>query len=210
MIQWLDLQHFLQLQKEFEKNASPLQEFVSIGLYFKELDSIINQTPYYAEDKEVGKTVTWFGYLKNQPFYLMSFHDSPYAKSILGASSFEILADLEELGASFFKNITWINHYPIEARFSVFTFDRQDIKTEVYRSDSKEEADTTAHFLNQRGQTDSFYVDIAENLDSKWLVIEQRDEEEFEIARYADRISAEYFLRDYKKNNSNPLRLIQD
>ena len=209
-IQWLELKHFIELQAEFERSGNVLQENISVNLTFKEMDSIINRTPYYAEHDDVGKTVTWFAHLKNQAFYIMSFHDSPYPKTSVACGSFEILTELEDLGASFFKNITWINNYPENAVFSVFTYDRSDIKVEVYRADSKEEADTTAFFLNTRGQTDTFFVDVSEDLDLKWLVFEAKDGEELEIARYVDRLSAEYFVKDYRTKTKNKITLRQE
>lgn len=209
MIQWIDLATFAGHQEILASQGRYIEENVSVMLSFTEIGSILETTPYYAEDPDVGKTVTWFGMVGKHPFYVMNFPDSTYPKTILGCLSHEVLAELEELGVMFFKNITWINHYPESAKFSVFNYDRSDIKVEVYRCESKEEADHTAFFLNTRGQTDTFFVDTAEEQNTTWLVLEERAEGDVEIGRYVDRLSAEYFAKDYRKENNTTLRLEQ-
>lgn len=209
MIQWIELAEFAGHQQMLDTQGKIIEENVSIMLSFTEIGSILETTPYYAEDPDVGKTVTWFGLSSGKPFYIMNFPDSSYPKTILGCVSHEILAELEELGAMFFKNITWINHYPNEAKFSVFSYDRSDIKVEVYRCEDKEEADHTAFFLNHHGQTDSFFVDTAEDQNTTWLVIEKSADGDIEIGRYVDRLSAEYFAKDYAETNNKDIRLEQ-
>ncbi len=209
MIQWTDLATFAEHQQKLHDEHKFIEENVSIMLNFTEISSMLEHTPYYAEDDDIGKTVTWFAFVKNQPFYIMNFPDSTYPKTTLGCQSHEILADLAELGAMFFKNITWINHYPSNAKFSVFNFDRNDIKVEVYRCDTQDEAETTAFFLNHHGQTDTFFIDVSEEQNTTWLVLEERAEGDVEIGRYVDRLSAAYFAKDYAETNKTKLRLEQ-
>jgi hypothetical protein len=209
MIEWIDLATFAGHQEILASQGKYIEENVSTMLSFNEIGSILETKPYYAEAEDIGKTVTWFGIINKQAFYVMNFPDSTYPKTILACLSHEILADLDELAAMFYKNITWINHYPAEAKFSVFSYDRNDIKVEVYRCETKEEADHTMFFLNTRGQTDTFFVDSAEEQNTTWLVIEERTDGNIEIGRYVDRLSAEYFAKDYRETNNTKIRLEQ-
>jgi hypothetical protein len=204
---WLELKDY---NKVFESNYKKynrfLEEVVSTELKLVDMQTIIESQPFQAESDDLGKTVIWFGMVEHDLFYIMNFIDSPYPKTVLGAESFELLAKLEELGPTFFKNITWIANMPNKASHSVYTFNRQDHICEVYRASEIEEANTTAYFLNKRGQCTHFYVDAAEDQNQTWLVMEQLDQgQEKEIGRYVHKLSAESFAFDYGIKNKKKI-----
>lgn len=207
MLQWIDVAVFNELQSKAEFSGPPIQECVNIELTFHEIDPLIDGEPFGADVDGIGKTVNWFGVVDQHPFYLMNLTESPTPKTLMGASTFEILPSLKGLTPTFFKHITWINHYPDPALFSVFSEDRNGIRVEVYRSGSLEEADTTAFFLNEYSQSKQFYVDSSEDLDRTWLVMESRPDGEVEIGRYVDRLSAEYFALDYRSQSDHPIQV---
>lgn len=206
-IQWIDLNRFNEVLKtKYDKNNIFLEEKVSFELTFSDLDPILTATPYYSETEDIGKTVTWFAEVDGMLFYIMNFYESPFPKTILGAASFEILASLDSLAPIFFKHITWINNYPENAQFSVFSTNSNGLKVEVYRAENFEEADTTAYFLNHRAKSQNFYVDNSDDLNKKWLVKEKKaDNSIVEIGRYADRLSAEQFVYDYHRNEKKDI-----
>ncbi|MCB0280374.1 MAG: hypothetical protein KDD94_12775 [Calditrichaeota bacterium] len=205
-IRWLHVTEYNTIyEAEYTSKNRFHEEQASFSLATDDFKSLIPVEPFVAEIDGIGLTLTCFGQVNNHLFYLMNFADSPFPKTILGTDTFEIMADLEELGHPLFQTVNWVNNYPDPASHSVYTIDDNGIKIEVYRALDKEEAKTTAFFFNHRGRTERFFVDAAENLNTSWQVVELTDQGEKEIGRYVDRLSAENFAMDYGKREAKKI-----
>ena len=199
-IKWLNVNNYNKiLEEKYHSKGLHHEEMVSLSLDTSRLKELLAPDPFLAEIEDVGLTATWFAEVNNELFYIMNFADSPFAKTIIGAEKFEILAELIELAPDIYKFVRWINNYPEIARYSVFVLDENDAKVEVYRAEEEEEALSTALMLNYRGKTDQFFVARAENIQQIWLVMEKKESGDLEIGRYVDRLSAENFAIDYAK-----------